>query len=49
MDYAADWVVLSPDASLVEALPDGGSSLAKTAQGFEPWTDERANVLGVMK
>jgi SAM-dependent methyltransferase len=48
--FPADWVVSGPDAARLDALriPDGVSLAGHTPQ-FAPWTDERADILGVIR
>jgi SAM-dependent methyltransferase len=50
INSSAEWVLFTPDAARAEQLLKLGAGAASAAlDKVEPWTDERANVLGVVR
>ena len=50
VNSASEWVLLTPDAARAKQLVALGATHPPAGwEKFEPWTDERANVLGVLR
>lgn len=50
MGYSSTWVMMSPDPARVDHFESLGSRRGKKPRRtIQPWTDERANVLGVLQ
>jgi SAM-dependent methyltransferase len=50
MRYPASWVVLGPDANVIQQLERNGEGTPlEPPRRFTPWTDEHANVLAILQ
>jgi hypothetical protein len=46
--FAARWMLLSPDPARIDALRRLGATSPREQPGFVPWTDEHANLMGIL-